>query len=311
MWARPRNPARRAAVIFTPELFLQTLIAGISIGVLYALMALGITFIYSIVKMINWAMGEFYMIGSYVQYLLVVYLLGPALWFVAIPLAALSVFLLGALVEPILIKPMFARNIERKDDYATVVTIALLLMLRNLATALGGPYQRTPGSDLPTVMIGPLPESGAQVAAFVCALLAVALFYVLLKRTWFGLALRAAAQSRVGVQTAGVDILRLDQIAFGIGVALAGIAGALLAPVFLVFPTNGVVTTVKGFEIIVIGGLGSIPGALIAGVLLGIVESLGAAFVASAYQNVYGFLLVLLVLLIRPSGLFGERGRQV
>lgn len=296
--------------MFSTELFLQTLIAGVMIGVLYALMALGITFIYSIVKMINWAMGEFYMIGSFAQYFLVVYLLGPDLWFVAVPLAAASVFLLGWLIEPILIKPMFTAGIERRDDYATVVTIALLLLLRNLATGLSGPYQRSPGTDLGTVMLGPLPQSGARIAASVCALVAMAAFYFLLKRTWIGMALRAASQSRVGVQTAGVDILRLDQFAFGLGVALAGIAGALLAPVFLVFPTNGVVTTVKGFEIIVIGGLGSIPGALIAGVLLGVVESLGSAFIASPYQNAYGFLLVLLVLLIRPTGLFGERARS-
>jgi branched-chain amino acid transport system permease protein len=297
-------------MIFSPELLAQTLIAGLMIGVLYALMALGITFIYSIVKMINWAMGEFYMIGSFVQYLLVVEFLGPDLWWVAVPLSALTVFLVGALVEPVLIKPMFTQGIERKDDYATVVTIALLLLLRNLATALGGPYQRNPGSNLPAVMLGPLPESGARVAAFVCALLALGIFWLILKKTWVGLALRAASQSRIGVQTAGIDILRLDQIAFGIGVALAAVAGALLAPVFFVFPTNGIVTTVKGFEIIVIGGLGSIPGALIAGVLLGIVESLGTAFISSPYQNAYGFLLVLLVLLIRPTGLFGERLRQ-
>ncbi len=297
--------------MFTTELFVQTLIAGITIGVLYALMALGITFIYSIVKMINWAMGEFYMIGSYLQYMLVVSLLGPDLWYLAIPIAGLGVFILGAIVEPILIKPMFTRGIERKDDYATVVTIALLLLLRNLATGLGGPYQRSPGSNLPTIMLGPLPQSGARFAAFLFALAAIALFYLLLRKTWFGLALRAAAQSRIGVETAGVNILRLDQMAFGIGVALAGIAGALLAPVFLVFPTNGVVTTVKGFEIIVIGGLGSIPGALIAGVALGVVESLGAAFISSPYQNVYGFLLVIAILLVRPTGLFGERGRLV
>ena len=297
-------------MLFSPELLAQTLIAGVMIGVLYALMALGITFIYSIVKMINWAMGEFYMIGSYIQYVLISAWLGPDLWYVAVPLAALGVFLLGALVEPILIKPMFTSAIERKDDYATVVTIALLLLLRSLATALAGPNQFTPGSNLPSVMIGPLPESGARLAAFLCALAAVALFYLLLKRTWLGLALRAAAQSRVGAQTAGVDVLRLDQIAFGLGVALAGLAGALLAPVFMVFPTDGVVTTVKGFEIIVIGGLGSIPGALLAGIMLGVVESLGAAFISSPYQNVYGFLLVLVVLLIRPNGLFGERQRQ-
>jgi branched-chain amino acid transport system permease protein len=296
-------------VIFTPELFLQTLIGGVMIGVLYALMALGITFIYSIVKMINWAMGEFYMLGSYAQFVIVVYLVGPDLWWVAALLSAASVFLVGILIEPILIKPMFTQAIERRDDYATVVTIALLLLLRNLATALSGPYQRSPGSTLPIFLVGPLPLSGARVAAFLCALLALAGFYLLLKRTWLGLALRAASQSRVGVQTAGVDVLRLDQIAFGIGVALAGIAGALLAPVFLVFPTNGVITTVKGFEIVVIGGLGSIPGALIAGVLLGVVESLGAAFISSPYQNAYGFLLVLAILLVRPNGLFGERVR--
>jgi branched-chain amino acid transport system permease protein len=184
------------------------------------------------------------------------------------------------------------------------------LLLRNLATGVAGPYQYTPGSTLPTVMVGPLPIQGARLAAFLAALAAMALFYLILKRSWWGLALRAAAQSRIGAQTAGVDVFRLDQIAFGIGVALAGIAGALLAPVFLVYPSNGVVTTVKGFEIIVIGGLGSIPGALVAGVLLGVVESLGAAFIASAYQNVYGFLLVLLVLAFRPTGLFGERARQ-
>ena len=107
--------------MFTPELFEQALIAGLVIGVIYALMALGITFIYSIVKMINWSMGEFYMIGSYAQYLLVVYLLGPNLWYVAALLSAASVFLIGYLVEPILIKPMFTGGIERKDDYATVV----------------------------------------------------------------------------------------------------------------------------------------------------------------------------------------------
>ena len=296
--------------MFTPELFAQALIAGIIIGVIYALMALGITFIYSIVKMINWAMGEFYMIGSFVQYFLVVDLIGPDLWYVAAILSALSVFVVGFLIEPILIKPMFTGGIERKDDYATVVTIALLLLLRNLATAISGPYQRTPGTTLQTVMIGPLPESGARLAAFLCALLAMALFWLLLKKTWLGLALRATSQSRVGAQTAGVDVYRLDQIAFGIGVALAGFAGALLAPVFLVFPTNGVVTTTKGFEIIVIGGLGSIPGALIAGVLLGVAESLGASFIASAYQNAYGFIVLLIVLMVRPSGLFGERMRE-
>ena len=292
------------------ELFLQTLISGVMIGTLYALMALGITFIYSIVKMINWAIGEFYMLGSYVQYVLVSMWLGPDLWYIAVPLSAFIIFLVGAAIEPILIKPMFQQGLDRRDEYATVVTIALLLLLRNLMSAIAGPNQFTPGSHLPTVMLGPLPVSGARFAAFISALVILAAFYLLLKKTWYGLALRAAAQNRVGAQTSGIDIWKLDQIAFGTGVSLAAVAGALLAPIFLVYPTNGITTTVKGFEIIVIGGLGSIPGVLVAGLLLGIVESLGAAFISSPYQNVYGFVLVLLVLSISPAGLFGERGRQ-
>ena len=296
--------------MFSTELLVQTLISGLMVGVLYALMALGITFIYSIVKMINWAMGEFYMIGSYIQFVAVHVLFGPHYWWLAAAIAAAATFLLGLLLEPILIKPMYDRPMQRRDDYATVVTIALLLLLRSLAVALGGPNQYRPESDLPVVWIGPLPQEGARVAATACALVALVAFWLLVKKTWIGLALRAAAQNRVGAQTAGIDVWRLDAIAFAIGVALAGFAGALLAPLFMVFPTNGAVTTVKGFEIIVIGGLGSIPGALVGGLLLGLVESLGAAFVSSPYQNVYGFLCVILVLIIRPNGLFGERGRE-
>ena len=295
---------------FSPELLVQTLISGLMIGILYALMALGVTFIYSIVRTINWAMGEFYMIGSYIQYVAVHFLLGPRWWWLAAIASAAGTFLLGAIVEPVLIKPMYDRPMQRRDDYATVVTIALLLLLRSLAVALGGPNQYRPESDLQVVWIGPLPQEGARVAASVCALFALFTFWLIIKKTWVGLALRAAAQNRVAVQISGVDVYWLDAIAFAIGVALAGLAGALLAPLFMVYPTNGAVTTVKGFEIIVIGGLGSIPGALIGGLLLGLVESLGAAFISSPYQNIYGFLLVILVLIVRPQGLFGERERE-
>lgn len=287
----------------------QYVIQGVMSGVLYALMALGITFIYSIMKMINWAMGQFYMIGGFVQFLLVVHLLGVRYWWVAVPLSAIAVFVLGMVIEPLLIKPMFEQNIGRKDEYATVVTIALYLLLTALATVIGGPHQRNPGTSVPSVTLGPLPVSGATLAAFAGALVAIGVFFLVIRRTWVGLALRAASQSRTAVQTAGLDVLRLDAIAFGIGVALSAIAGALLAPVFLVYPTNGTIVTTKGFEIIVIGGLGSIAGTLVAGVVLGLVEALGAALLSSNYQNVYGFVLLILVLLLRPQGLFGERAR--
>src|SRR5262249_13076989 len=128
------------------------------------------------------------------------------------------------------------------------------------------------------------------------------------KTTWIGRALRGAAQNRVGIQTAGVDVLRLDMVAFGVGVALAAAAGALLAPDFLVYPENGSISTFKGFEIIVIGGLGSILGR-VAGVLLGVIEALGSVFISAAYKDLYGFLLLIALLVFRPTGLFGERER--
>ena len=161
-------------MIFSGELLVQTLLSGLMIGVIYALMARGITFIYSIVKTINWAMGEFYMIGSYFQFLAVHFVLGPDWWWLAALISAAGTFLLGLVLEPILIKPMYARPLARRDDYATVVTIALLLLLRNLAVALGGPNQYRPESNLPVIWIGPLPQEGARVAASIAAVLAKA-----------------------------------------------------------------------------------------------------------------------------------------
>src|SRR5258708_8312198 len=125
--------------MFASELLAQTLIAGLMIGVLYALMALGITFIYSIVRMINWAMGEFYMLGSYIQYIAVAHLLGRELWWAAILISTAGTFLIGYLLEPILIKPMHARAMERRDDYAAVGPTAVMLVLRSLAGAIAGP----------------------------------------------------------------------------------------------------------------------------------------------------------------------------
>ena len=294
----------------TLQLLPEFLIAGVLIGVVYALMALGISFIFNVMRMINWAMGEFYMIGSFVQYFLVASFLGPNLWWLALPITAGSVFLLGCLVQRVLLSPMYARGFEQAEEYATVMTIALMLLLRSLATALSGPYTLTPPSNLGNFNIGPLSVSGAQAAAGIGGLLATGLFILFLNRTWWGLAFRAAAQNRVGAATSGVNLGRIDMIGFGIGVGMAAVAGGLLAPVYLVYPTNGLVTTTKGFEIIIIGGLGSLSGAVVGGLILGLVESLGALFFAAEYKDVYGFLAVIVILLLRPNGLFGERARE-
>jgi branched-chain amino acid transport system permease protein len=293
------------------HLFSQYLLAGVVIGIIYSLMAIGITFIYSIMKMINWGMGEFYMIGSYVQYALLASVLGWDRWYLALPLAMGSVFVLGLFVQRFLLRPMYVGGVERRDEYATVITIALMVLFRNLAIVLGGPNQYAPRDYARPTMLFTLPISGNRFVALIGALVLLALFYLLVTRTWVGRALRGAAQNRVGIQTAGIDVLRLDMLAFGVGVAMAAAAGALLAPDFLVYPENGAISTFKGFEIIVIGGLGSILGSVVGGVLLGVIEALGSVFISPAYKDLYGFLLLIALLVVRPTGLFGERERTV
>jgi branched-chain amino acid transport system permease protein len=292
-------------------LFSQYLLSGVVIGVIYSLMALGITFIYSIMKMINWSMGEFYMIGSYVQYALLASVLGWDRWYLALPLAMAAVFFLGLVVQRLLLRPMYVGGIERRDEYATVITIALMVLFRNLAIVLGGPNQYAPRDYAPPTTLLTLPLSGNRLVALIGAMVLLGLFFLLVTRTWVGRALRGAAQNRVGIQTAGIDVLRLDMLAFGVGVALAAAAGALLAPDFLVYPENGAISTFKGFEIIVIGGLGSVLGSVVGGVLLGVIEALGSVLLSPAYKDLYGFLLLIALLVFRPTGLFGERERTV
>ena len=291
------------------ELLLQYVMSGLVIGVLYSLMALGITFIYSIMKMINWSMGEFYMIGSYVQYAVIATLLGPKLWWLALPISMGVVFLLGLLVQRFLLRPMYVGAVERRDEYATIVTIAMMLFFRNLAIVVGGPNQYAPGDYARPTTILTLPISGNRFVALIATVVLLAAFYVVTRYTWIGRALRGASQNRVAIQTAGIDVLRLDMLAFGVGVALAAAAGALLAPDFLVYPENGAISTFKGFEIIVIGGLGSVLGSIVGGILLGVIEALGSVFISAAYKDLYGFVLLILLLVFRPTGLFGERER--
>ncbi len=291
----------------------QVLIVGLLMGAVYALMAIGITFIASIMKLINWSMGEFYMIGSYLQYYLIALVLGPALWYVALPVSMLGVFLLGLVIQRGLLAPMFKQAEAYRFEYATIITIALSVLLQNLAVVLAGPYQWAPKDYLPSVVLANLGLSinGSRLAAAIGAAVILIVFYLFLKRTMIGLSFLGTAQNRLAAETAGIAIRRVDTIGFALGVAMAAAAGALLAPVFLVYPTNGATSTMKGFEIIVIGGIGSLPGSVVAAFCLALVESFGSVFISPAYQDLYGFVFLIAFLVLRPQGLFGERERRV
>jgi branched-chain amino acid transport system permease protein len=294
-----------------PQILAQLTVVGLMLGALYALLAIGITFIASIMKLINWSMGEFYMIGSYVQYYLIVLLLGPGLWYLALPVSMLTVFAFGLVVQRGLLAPMFKYDEARRFEYATIVTIALSVLLQNAAIILAGPYQWSPQEYLPTRAFAGLSLNGSRLAGAIGAAVILVLFYVFIRHTMVGLSFLGTAQNRLGAQTAGIRLARIDMVAFGIGAALAAAAGALLAPVFLVYPTNGITSTVKGFEIIIIGGLGSLPGAVVAAFGLALVESFGSFLISPAYQDLYGFVFLIAFLLFRPQGLFGERERRV
>lgn len=280
-------------------------------GILYCLMSLGINFIYGIMKVINWAMGEFFMIGAFTQYLLLTLVMPADYWLLGVIVSGAVVFVLGCIVQRMLIKPMFVGIIEARMEYATIITIALGIFLRNLAVVVGGPKIYTPPDYAGQTHLLTLAVSGNRLIALLGAFILLSLFFLFIKKTWTGRAFQGVAQNRTGVQTAGIDVLKYDMLAFGIGTALAGAAGALLAPIFLVYPMCGLVPSVRGFEIIVIAGLGSIPGTLVAGLALGVAESLGSAFISPSYVDIYGFILLVIVLCIKPYGIFGKAERMV
>lgn len=280
-------------------------------GILYCLMSMGINFIYGIMKVINWSMGEFFMIGAFIQYLVLTFWLPTSYWFVGVVISGAAVFVLGSIVQRVLIKPMFVGIIEARMEYATIVTIALAIFFRNLAVVIGGPKIYTPPDYAGHTQLLTLPISGNRLIGLLGALIILSLFFLFIKKTWTGRAFQGVAQNRTGVQTAGINVLKYDMLAFGIGTALSGAAGALLAPIFLVHPLCGLIPSTRGFEIIVLAGLGSIRGTLVAGLALGIAESLGAAFISPSYVDIYGFVLLVIVLTIKPYGIFGKPERMV
>jgi branched-chain amino acid transport system permease protein len=273
-------------------------------------MALGISFIYGVMKMINWAMGEFYMLAGYIMFLLTT-ITGGKMLFPLIPASLAAIFLIGFLLQRFVLKPMFTTLGERRDEFVIIVTLSISVFLKSLMVGLAGPYIYKVPDYLPNIPFDGFIISGNRVLAGVAALSAIILFFLLLKYTWVGRALRATAQDRLAAQSLGINVWNIDNYAFAIGVSLAGVAGVMLAPVYMVYPESGVVPAVKGFVILVMGGLGSLTGSLVGGIILGLAESLGTALIDPRYREVYGFLLMIIVLAVKPRGLFGRVEREV
>ncbi|WP_137389509.1 branched-chain amino acid ABC transporter permease [Rhodoligotrophos defluvii] len=289
-------------------------INGLIVSAIYALTALGLAIIFGVLRIVNFAHGEFYMLGGYAYYVAVTTLGVPPVLGVATAGCALMV--LGGLVEWLLIRPVHQGKVDRPDEYAIMVTFALSILLLNLANSVFGPWPQRPQPLFRgRVEIGELVISGDRLAAAGMAVLLITVVLLALRFTWAGKAVRAVSQNRQAAEIYGISVARVGLIAFGVGAALAGLAGALIGPVFNVTPPMGVVPAIKAYIIVVLGGLGSIPGAIIGALILGQVESFATILIpdpsrALAYKDAYGLLVLVLILLVRPQGLFGTRERR-
>lgn len=284
---------------------------GLVTGLIYALAATGLTLIFSVLKIVNFGHGVLYMLGGYTAYYAIRWLgISPA---VAVLVAMIALFLVGLAFERLFLTPLYTNRVERKDEYAIIITFGLTLVLENLAIVVFGPFNKSPPSFIEgAVHLGMLAITYDRLVAAAGAALILVLLSLFMTRTTLGHVLDAVSQSREAAAIIGIDPQRFYASAFGIGAALAGGAGALIAPIFTLSPTVGDLPSVNAYIIVVLGGMGSVPGSILGGILLGVVEGLGVALYpdpnrALAYSSAFGAMLLVLTLLIRPTGLFGRR----
>ncbi|PYN00549.1 MAG: branched-chain amino acid ABC transporter permease [Candidatus Rokuibacteriota bacterium] len=281
------------------DLLVQALLNGFGLAMVYVLVALGLTLIFSILEIINFAHGEFYMLGGYVTYY--VFAVFGVNYFATLGFAILAVGLAGVVAERLIF-----RYLRGKTLNAFIVSLGLLWVMQASAQLSFGVLDKpVPSAFSGIVRAFGLVISVERLVVSLSAIVLIAALYLFLRWSRPGRAMRAVAQDADAAALQGVDIELVSALGFGIGCALAGGAGGLLAPVFAVSPAMGALPVVKAFIIIIIGGMGSLPGAVVGGLLLGSVEGLGSLFMGSAAVNVLGFLVVILVLLVRPRGLFG------
>jgi branched-chain amino acid transport system permease protein len=287
---------------------------GLIIGLFYALMAVGLSMIFGVLKIVNFAHGEFYMVGAY-AYVLISLKLGVSPW-IALLLAAAGGAALGWLVERMLMRPLYAGYGSwsiMKDEYAVVVTFGLSLLLINLVDKIVGPYPfRGPSLiDTPRFAVGPIMLNGQKLIAAGLSLAILVGLALFVKRSLWGRQIQAVAQNRLGASLAGIDATRATSLIFAISGLLAALAGGLLAPLINPAPDVGAFPAIKSYVIVVLGGMGSIWGGMAAALLLGVLESFFAVYVSYDYRDAFGLLILILVLLFRPQGLSGEKGREV
>ncbi|MEE9146593.1 MAG: branched-chain amino acid ABC transporter permease [Candidatus Neomarinimicrobiota bacterium] len=285
--------------------FLQHILNGIILGGTYALLGIGLTLIFGIMNVVNFTHGELYSFGAYMVFGTVMGLGGN--FFVGLAVAVGLGVMLGALIERLVLRPLQGASI----DTTMLVMIGAWITMQNteqllwsgIAKSIDHPFPQEP------LILGPVSVSWIRVFVFIMAVLLITGAHLLIHKTTLGKAMRATFQDRDTAALMGVNIAAIHTMTFAFGSGLAAAAGALLGPVFVVYPTMGDLAALKAFAIVILGGLGNFAGATLGGLILGLAEEMGAGYISSGYRDAMGFLIIIVVLLYRPTGLFARAER--
>ena len=284
-------------------LVLQGLLSGLLFGGVYSLMAVGLTLIFGVMRVVNFAHGDMMVWGMYLAYLFATRVgIDPYLGFVV---CAAALFAFGFLVQ----RGLVDRIIDAPHEMQILLMLGVALVLENVALVAFGPEPTRVRSVLgdATVWVGPVFVDIARLVTFAVAVALTVGLSVFLHRTDVGRTIRAAADNPYGALVIGADVRRVYAVAFGVGAACVGAAGALVSPILPFQPPTGLSLSVTSFNIVIIGGMGSLPGAFIGGLLVSVAESLGAVFLKPSLKELVSFSLLVVILLVRPTGLFGRR----
>jgi branched-chain amino acid transport system permease protein len=282
--------------------FLQAMLSGILVGGVYALIGVGLTIIFGVMRVINFAHGDLLMLGMYATWIVFTQLGWDP--YVSIVLTAPVLFLWGAFLQRVFVN----RVLNALPQNQILLTIGLgLIMSNGIMLAFTSDYRiLTTSYSSSSFFLGDVSVSRPLLYSFLVTAAITAALAWFLMRTDTGQAIRATAQDRDAAQLMGINVRRMSVLAFGLGSALAGVAGALLSPTYYIFPQVGGAFTLKAFVIVVLGGMGSIVGATLGGVIIGVTESLSAIYIASGLKELVVYVLFLALLLFKPSGLMGK-----
>jgi branched-chain amino acid transport system permease protein len=284
-------------------LVLQGVLSGLLFGGVYSLMAVGLTLIFGVMRVVNFAHGDMMVWGMYLAYMLATRAgVDPYVSFVV---CAGALFVLGFLVQ----RGLVDRIVDAPHEMQILLMLGVALVLENVALIAFGPEPTRVRSPLAAaaLWLGPVFVDVARLVTFVVAVALTLALWAFLFKTDLGRTIRAAADNTYGALVIGTDVRRVYAVAFGVGAACVGAAGALVSPILPFQPPTGLSLSVASFNIVIIGGMGSLVGAFVGGLLVSLAESLGAVFLKPSLKELFSFSLLIVILLFRPAGLFGRR----